>query len=86
MFWVACYGCANAAYPIVTKLVIKSNDMTSWGRTYYNNLMTFLVFLPGLFVLSEHEKMGELVAEGRVSFLIGTPPLVIVNHILLCLT
>jgi len=67
MFWVACYGCANAAYPIVTKLVIKSNDMTSWGRTYYNNLMTFLVFLPGLFILDEHSKAATLGAEGKVN-------------------
>jgi len=57
MFWVFCYGCVNAGYPIVTKMVIRQNDtMTSWGRTYYNNLMTFMIFLPGMFVLGERHR------------------------------
>ncbi len=55
MAWVFAYGLANAAYPIVTKLVIKSHvSMTSWGRTYYNNLMTFIVFIPVAFIAGEH--------------------------------
>mmetsp|Transcript_67789 Transcript_67789/g.141339 ORF Transcript_67789/g.141339 Transcript_67789/m.141339 type:complete len:356 (-) Transcript_67789:59-1126(-) len=58
--WVAAYGCANAAYPIVTKMVIRSKEMTSWGRTYYNNLMTFIVFLPSLFILGEHKTMSAM--------------------------
>mmetsp|Transcript_48685 Transcript_48685/g.152835 ORF Transcript_48685/g.152835 Transcript_48685/m.152835 type:complete len:341 (-) Transcript_48685:42-1064(-) len=67
MFWVFIYGCANAAYPLVTKMVIRSNDMTSWGRTYYNNLMTFLVFLPGVFVLGEHRTIFNLEKEGGLN-------------------
>ena len=58
MAWVFAYGIANAAYPIVTKLVIKSHvNMTSWGRTYYNNLMTFLVFIPVAFIAGEHRRV-----------------------------
>ena len=58
MAWVFCYGVANAAYPIVTNLVIKSHvSMTSWGRTYYNNLMTFLVFIPVAFIAGEHRSV-----------------------------
>lgn len=61
MFWVFCYGAANAAYPLVTKIIILSNDsMTSWGRTYYNNFMTFMVFLPGMFVLGEHHILEDV--------------------------
>mmetsp|Transcript_21001 Transcript_21001/g.49894 ORF Transcript_21001/g.49894 Transcript_21001/m.49894 type:complete len:357 (-) Transcript_21001:285-1355(-) len=61
--WVAAYGIANAAYPIVTKMVIQSKEMTSWGRTYYNNLMTFLVFLPALFILGEHKTVHQMYSE-----------------------
>jgi len=68
MFWVFCYGCTNAAYPIVTKMVIRSNDtMTSWGRTYYNNLMTFMIFLPGMFVLGEHHTVADLDEKGLLT-------------------
>jgi len=68
MFWVFCYGCTNAAYPIVTKMVIRSNDnMTSWGRTYYNNLMTFMIFLPGMFALGEHTTVAGLEDKGDLT-------------------
>jgi hypothetical protein len=30
------------------------------GRTYYNNLMTFMIFLPGMFVLGEHNTVADL--------------------------
>jgi hypothetical protein len=38
------------------------------GRTYYNNLMTFLIFLPGMFVLGEHNTMRELNDKVSLSF------------------
>ena len=68
MAWVFAYGLANAAYPIVTKLVIKSNSMTSWGRTYYNNLMTFIVFIPVAFINGEHTKLLEIHDKGSDDF------------------
>ena len=68
MLWVFAYGCCNAAYPLVTKMVIRSNEeMTSWGRTYYNNLMTFMVFLPGMFVLGEQEQLKQLDEKGSLT-------------------
>jgi len=36
MFWVFCYGCCNAAYPIVTKMAIRSDvNMTSWVLFFF---------------------------------------------------
>ena len=67
MGWVFAYGAANAAYPIVTKLVIKSNSLTAWGRTYYNNLMTFIVFIPVAILIGEPQKLEELSASGALN-------------------
>mmetsp|Transcript_59077 Transcript_59077/g.140533 ORF Transcript_59077/g.140533 Transcript_59077/m.140533 type:complete len:344 (+) Transcript_59077:302-1333(+) len=68
LFWPVAYGVVNASYPIVTKLVMRSNEeMTSWGRTYYNNLMTFMIFLPGMFVLGEHTTISEINNNGGLS-------------------
>jgi hypothetical protein len=67
MGWVLAYGVANAAYPIVTKLVIRSNSLTAWGRTYYNNLMTFLVFAPVAILVGDVGRLGTLQAEGAVN-------------------
>mmetsp|Transcript_16003 Transcript_16003/g.40268 ORF Transcript_16003/g.40268 Transcript_16003/m.40268 type:complete len:329 (+) Transcript_16003:111-1097(+) len=64
MGWVFVYGLVNASYPIVTKLVIASKEMTSWGRTYYNNIMTFIVFLPLAFVLGEWSKAYHSYSQG----------------------
>ncbi len=67
MGWVFAYGVANAAYPIVTKLVIRSNSLTAWGRTYYNNLMTFIVFVPVALVVGDVGRIGTLQAAGAVN-------------------
>mmetsp|Transcript_3540 Transcript_3540/g.10329 ORF Transcript_3540/g.10329 Transcript_3540/m.10329 type:complete len:583 (-) Transcript_3540:6-1754(-) len=72
MAWVFAYGFSNAAYPIVTKLVIKSNvSMTSWGRTYYNNLMTFIVFVPAAFLAGEHRKLMEVYDQAATTTSLG---------------
>ena len=63
MGWVFAYGLANAAYPVVTKLVIKSNSLTAWGRTYYNNLMTFVVLVDVLLHLRIFSKGSSLESE-----------------------
>ena len=67
MGWVFAYGVANAAYPIVTKLVIRSNSLTAWGRTYYNNLMTFIVFIPIALFVGDVGRLGTLQSQGAVN-------------------
>uniref|UniRef100_A0A7S0EIW6 Sugar phosphate transporter domain-containing protein n=1 Tax=Hanusia phi TaxID=3032 RepID=A0A7S0EIW6_9CRYP len=67
-FWVLFYGCANAAYPLVTQVAIRSHkQMSSWDRAFYNNLMTLIVFLPGIFLLDEHKAIQQLSARGQVT-------------------
>ena len=68
MGWVVAYGVTNAAFPVVGKLVIRSNSLTAWGRTYYNNLMTFLVFVPVALVVGDVGRLGTLQAEGAIHF------------------
>mmetsp|Transcript_27477 Transcript_27477/g.67828 ORF Transcript_27477/g.67828 Transcript_27477/m.67828 type:complete len:337 (-) Transcript_27477:1022-2032(-) len=67
MMWVFAYGVCNAAYPIVTQLVIRSKSMTSWGRTYYNNILTFLIFLPMVFIIGEDRGMMDQVDKGMIT-------------------
>mmetsp|Transcript_7253 Transcript_7253/g.24991 ORF Transcript_7253/g.24991 Transcript_7253/m.24991 type:complete len:307 (-) Transcript_7253:9-929(-) len=68
IFWVFFYGCANAAYPLVTQVAIRRHQhMNSWDRTFYNNLMTLFVFLPGIFLLGEHETIHVLTARGQLT-------------------
>jgi len=67
MGWVLAYGIVNASYPIITKLVISAKSMTTWGRTYYNNIMTFIVFLPLAFVMGEHNTMSSYLSKGMLT-------------------
>lgn len=41
--------------------------MTTWGRTYYNNIMTFIVFLPLVFVMGEHTTMSNYISNGELT-------------------
>eukprot|EP00282_Hemiselmis_andersenii_P000853 CAMPEP_0114160692 /NCGR_PEP_ID=MMETSP0043_2-20121206/28499_1 /TAXON_ID=464988 /ORGANISM="Hemiselmis andersenii, Strain CCMP644" /LENGTH=310 /DNA_ID=CAMNT_0001256761 /DNA_START=83 /DNA_END=1012 /DNA_ORIENTATION=+ len=67
MGWVLAYCATNAAYPIVTKLVMMSRAMTTWGRTYYNNLLTFIIFIPAALILREDQKVTSLQEDGAVN-------------------
>jgi ABC-type long-subunit fatty acid transport system fused permease/ATPase subunit len=41
--------------------------MTTWGRTYYNNIMTFIVFLPLAFFMGEHNTMSSYLSKGMLT-------------------
>lgn len=47
--------------------VISAKSMTTWGRTYYNNIMTFIVFLPLAFVMGEDKTMSGYLADGKLT-------------------
>lgn len=67
MTWVFIYGICNAAYPLITQMVIRNKSMTSWGRTYYNNIMTFLIFLPMVFILGENQTITVQAQNGIIT-------------------
>jgi len=65
-FWVVMYFAAKTSDMLYTKHIVDSVKMTSWGRSYYNNVLSMFPFAL-LALVKEKEKISELYQADMVT-------------------
>jgi len=63
-FWVVMYFIAKITDMLYVKYIVDSVQMTPWGRSFYNNLLSLPPVLLIIFLTSEQYKVAEIFNEG----------------------
>lgn len=67
-FWVVMYFIAKITDMLYVKHIVDSVQMSSWGRSFYNNFLSLPPVLIIIFLTGEQSRVASLYDEGLISF------------------